>query len=91
MQWANIDKIGQHFGITHKFKWNKALVLYSDNLKGILNDSNGKTVYIFHFGSMVFLNFQHHEIMDLVKYILKIEPQIVVNDFFTYVDDYKLK
>ena len=44
----NIDKIGQHFGITHKFKWKEALVLYSDNLKGILNDSNGKTVYIFH-------------------------------------------
>jgi hypothetical protein len=37
----NIDKIGQHFGITHKFKWKEALVLYSDNLKGILNDSNG--------------------------------------------------
>ena len=29
--------------------------------------------------------------MDLVKYILKIEPQIIAADFFTYVDDYKLE
>ena len=87
----NIDKIGEHFGIAHKFKWKDALKLNSDNLKGILNNTGNKTVFIFHFGSMVFLNFQHHEIMDLVKYILKIEPQVIANDFFTYVDDYKLE
>ena len=87
----NIDKIGEHFGIKHKFKWKEALKLNSENLKGILNNTENKTAFIFHFGSMVFLNFQHHEIMDLVKYILKIEPQIIANDFFTYVDDYKLE
>lgn len=87
----NLNKIGEHFGISHKFKWKEALILYSDNLKGILNDPINKTVYIFHFGSIVFLNFQHHEIMDFVKYILKIESQISINNFFAYVDEYKLE
>lgn len=87
----NLDKIGEHFGISHKFKWKEALILHSDNLKGILNDPNNKTIYIFHFGSIVFLNFQHHEITDFVKYILKIESQITINNFFTYVDEYKLE
>lgn len=87
----NIDKIGAHFGVTHKFKWKEALILYPDNLKGIVNDPNNKTVYVFHFGSIVFLNFQYHEITDLVKYILKLEPQIDISDFYAYVDDYKLE
>ena len=35
----NIDKIGEHFGIAHKFKWKEALILHPDNLKGILNNT----------------------------------------------------
>lgn len=87
----NLDEIGEHFGITRKFKWKDYLILKADNLKGIVNASEDKLVYVFHFGSMVFINFQHHEIMDVVKYVLKLETQIIAPDIFAYSDDYKLE
>ena len=87
----NLNKIGEHFGITHKFKWKEVLILKPENLKGILNDDSNKFVYVFHFGSIVFINFQHHEIMDVVKYVLKLEPQISITDAFAFVDDYRLE
>jgi len=87
----DLNKIGEHFGIVRKFRWEDFLVLKTDNLKGIVNDAGNKLVYVFHFGSMVFINFQHHEIMDVVNYMKKLEPQINDSDVFTYADDYKLE
>ena len=87
----NLNKIGEHFGITRKFRWEDFLILKADNLQGIVNEAKNKLVYVFHFGSMVFINFQHHEIMDVVKYMKKLEPLISDTDIFTYVDDYKLE
>ena len=87
----NLNKIGEHFGIVRKFRWEDFLVLQTNNLKGIVHDAHDKLVYVFHFGSMVFINFQHHEIMDVVKYLKKLEPQINDSDVFAYEDDYKLE
>ncbi|MBP1764141.1 MAG: putative YagE family [Firmicutes bacterium] len=87
----NLNKIGEHFGIVRKFRWEDFLLLQTDNLKGIVNDANNKLVYVFHFGSMVLINFQHHEIMDVVQYMKKLEPQISDSDVFTYADDYRLE
>ncbi|HWR44556.1 RMD1 family protein [Sporomusa sp.] len=87
----NLNKISQHFGISRKFKWEDFLVLKDEHLQGIVNETNRKIVYIFHFGSMVFINFQHHQIMDIVKYIKKLEPEINDANVFAYVDDYKLE
>ncbi|MBP2635393.1 MAG: putative YagE family [Firmicutes bacterium] len=88
---VNLNKIAQHFGINRKFKWEDSLILKEDYLKGIINDPARKFVYIFYFGSMVFVNFQDHEIMDVVKYIKKIEPEVNEVNAFAYVDDYKLE
>ncbi|WP_371373394.1 RMD1 family protein [Sporomusa aerivorans] len=88
---VNLNKIAQHFGINRKFKWEDSLVLRLDHLQGIVNDTTQKLVYLFYFGSMVFINFQHHEIMDVVKYLKKIEPEINESCSFIYEDDYKIE
>ncbi len=87
----NLNKISQHFGISRKYKWEDFLVLKGEQLQGIVNDTEDKIVYLFYFGSMVFINFQHHQIMDVVQYIKKLEPEINDDNVFAYEDDYKLE
>lgn len=87
----NLNKIAQHFGINRKFKWEEFLLLTSSELQGIVGQTNNKMVYLFHFGSIVFLNFQHHEIMDVINYMQKIEVAIHHSNIFKYADDYKIE
>ncbi|WP_378951927.1 RMD1 family protein [Pelosinus sp. sgz500959] len=87
----DLNKIAQHFGIDRKFKWEESLVLHSVNLQGIVQQTDIKKVYIFYFGSVVFLNFQHHEIMDVINYIQNIGVGIIDTNGFKYVDEYKIE
>lgn len=87
----NLNKIARHFGITGKLKWEDYLVLQENYLQGIIKEYEDKRVYVFHFGSLVCINFQHHEIMDVIKYLKKLEPEINEAGVFKYVDDYKLE
>ena len=87
----NLTKIAQHFGINRKFNWEESLLLNSTQLQGIVSQTDNKMVYIFHFGSMVFLNFQHHEIMDVINYMRKIEVCIIHSNLFKYVDEYRIE
>jgi uncharacterized Rmd1/YagE family protein len=87
----NLNRIAQHFGYEKKLKWEEALLLKDKALQGIIRQTEDKTVYIYHFGSIVYLNFQHHEIMDVIKYLKNIEPGIYDNNAYRYVDDYMLE
>lgn len=87
----NLNKIAQHFGSNRKLKWEEYLLLKGSELQGIVREIENKRVYLFHFGSMVFLNFQHHEIMDVVKYMKNIEVSINETNPFRYVDEYKIE
>ena len=87
----NLNKVAQHFGINRKFKWEEFLVLTSVELQGIVGQTSNKMVYLFHFGSIVFLNFQHHEIMDVINYMQKIEVAIHHPNIFKYVDEYRIE
>lgn len=86
----NLNKIALHFGINKKYKWEEALYLYGRFLNGIINNFEDKSVFIFSFGSLVCLNCQFHEIMDILKYLKKIEPGLKIQAPFTFSDDYKL-
>ncbi len=86
----SLGKIAQHFGIFRKFRWEDTLVLKGNELKGILKEPDKKVVYIFHFGSMVFVNCQHHEIMDVLQYLKNIEKSVVTTNLMEYSDDYKI-
>ncbi|MFL0246503.1 RMD1 family protein [Candidatus Clostridium stratigraminis] len=87
----NLNKLAAHFGINHKYKWEDPLVLSDSALKGILKGVENKWVYIYYFGSMVFVNMEHHEIMDVTNYIKKIDPTLKNNAPDNYIDEYRLE
>lgn len=87
----SLDKIAIHFGIDRNFKWEDTLLLDADELKGIIRDSLGKRVRLFHFGSIVFNNFSNPEITDVVNYLRRIDKNINVSNPFEYLDDYRIE
>lgn len=87
----NLNKMARHFGIDRNFKWEESLVLGSVNLQGIIPQTDFKKVYIFYFGSVVFLNFQHHEIMDVINYMKNIGAGAIDTNEFKYIDEYKIE
>lgn len=87
----NLNKIAAHFGITGKFRWEDPLVLNHNALKGILNDTDNKSVYIYYYGSLVFINMEHHETMDVVNYLKKIDTNLKNNSPDNYIDEYKIE
>lgn len=87
----NLSKIAAHFGINTKFKWEDPLVLHDNELKGILKDTENKWAYIYYFGSLVFINMEYHEIMDVINYIKRIDVNLKNNIPDEYIDEYKLE
>ena len=87
----HINKIASHFGIDHKFRWEESLRLNEADLKGIVRELTGKSIYIFPFGSIVFMNCEHHEIMDLIHYLGRIEKSLALITTLDFSDDYKIE
>ena len=87
----NLNKIASHFGINTKFKWEDPLILHDSALNGIINGGDFKWVYIYHFGALVFINLEYHEIQDIIKYIQNIDPALKNNVPNEYIDEYKLE
>jgi uncharacterized Rmd1/YagE family protein len=85
----SLNKISEHFGINKKFRWDEILILTSNRLKGIINEPEDKKVFIFSFGSVVFVNLEYHEIADIIKYLAKVEKTIDVKKS-KYEDDYEI-
>lgn len=86
----NLNHLGKHFGFNKKYQWDEPLYLTSQQLDGIIRFPNDKSVYIFSFGSIVFLNFAHHEMSDFIDYLKKIEKDLS-NTTLDYFDDYNLE
>lgn len=86
----NLELIAQHFGINREFKWEDSLGLKDKALQGIVREPENKMIFLFSWGSAVFVNCQHHEIMDIVNYLKKTDKSINTSNVFEYVDDYKL-
>ncbi len=87
----NLNKIAAHFGITGKFKWEDPLILRDNALKGIVKDTDNKCVYVYYYGSLVFINMEHHETMDVVNYLKNIDDNLKNNFPDQYIDEYKLE
>ncbi|MDI6600657.1 MAG: RMD1 family protein [Thermoanaerobacteraceae bacterium] len=86
----DLNTIAKHFGIEKKFEWDEPLLLSQEQLKGIINMPEGKSVFVFSFGSMVFLNFEHHDMVDLIEYFKKIADELE-NIKFEFTDDFNLE
>lgn len=87
----NLNNIATHFGMNRKLKWEDSLVLREAELKGIIKDLENKRVRLFHFGSVIFINFAHHEMTDVINYLRNLDKSIVSSDPFKYIDDYKIE
>lgn len=87
----NLNRLAQHFGMNKKYKWEDSLKLYAEALQGLIHDPLGKRVYIFHFGTMVFVNCQKHDITDVLQYIKKLEKNIFIENAFEFFEDYRLE
>jgi uncharacterized Rmd1/YagE family protein len=86
----SLNRVARHFGIGEKFQWEEPLLLHSQQLKGIINIPEGKSAYIYYFGSIVFLNFEHHDMIDLINYLKRIESELG-GASLDYVDDYTIE
>lgn len=87
----NLNIIATHFGINKKFKWGDPLYLSDNLLKGVLREVEGKSVYIYHFGSLVFINMEYHEIQDIINYLKNIDTNLKNNTPNQFMDEYKLE
>ena len=86
----NINKIANQFNIFKKYKWEDPFILKNSDLKGIVNEEkNEKYIYMFSFGSCVFINMDEEEIKRFTEYIVeenKNGEYIRVNR--TYIENY---
>lgn len=87
----NLNTIALHFGNNKKLKWEDALVLSENLLSGIIREVSNKTVYIYHFGTLVFINMEYHEIQDIIKYLKNIDTNLKNNNPTQFSDDYSLE
>lgn len=87
----DLNAIAAHFGINKKYKWAEPLILNEENIKGIIPHPEGKFLYIFYFGSLVFVNLSFPEIQDIINYLVKIDKDIGDGVPFKYSEDFKLE
>jgi uncharacterized Rmd1/YagE family protein len=87
----NLNDVASHFGVKKKIKWEDPLILSGQALKGILKEVETKYVYLYYFGSLVFINMQFHETQDVVKYLKTIDKSLKIDNIKEYSDDYRLE
>lgn len=86
-----LNKIAAHFGYSRKFKWEESLVLAENALMGVVREPAGKAAYIFPFGSVVFVNCEHHQMMDIIRYLGQVERNLASVSRLEYSDDYMIE
>lgn len=88
----NISNIAKYYNVTKKFKWEEPLVIRGALLENI-KDYENKGVYLYYFGTAVFVNFGHDEIERYVRHIKSIPDSIKsINPDMNYesFEDYKI-
>lgn len=89
----DLNKIAISCGIPKKYTWEEPLVLQQDLLEKILGRKfeADRKVYIFSFGSIVLVNVPESDMPSLLKYIKGYEPEIDLNKWKQYTDDYEIR
>lgn len=87
---VDLNRLGGHFGIRHRYTWEEPLWLDAARLRGILREPEGRGAWIFSFGAVVFTNCQPHEIHDILLYLAPHEPALAAEQATTYRDSYAL-
>lgn len=81
----SISNIAKRFDISRKIKWEEPLILKDGQLQGHVKSIEDKAVYIYHFGSIVFVNFTNDEIDDFIN-IIRLTPNSIksLNKYMKY-------
>ncbi len=87
----NLNRISEHFGIDRKIQWDEPLVLMEQHLKGIAKENANKRVYVFAFGTVVFTNHGHHEMVDMVNYLKRVDKGLKPLLPFAYTENYRVE
>lgn len=89
----DLNKIAISCGIPKKYTWEEPLVLQQELLERILGRKfeADRKVYIFSFGSIVLVNVPESDMPALLKYIKGYEPEIDLNKWKQYMDDYEVQ
>lgn len=89
----DLNKIAENCNIRKKYTWEEPLVLKDNILSTILNKKvyDGQAVMLFSFGSVVFINLPSSCISVFLNYLKKYKPEIDINNWEKYSDDYELR
>lgn len=87
----SFSKLAQHFSVAKKLKWEEPFALQGELLANVIKEPGNKVVYIFQFGSLVFIDFKREEMSTAIRYLKGIEPGIGAGNPWEYSDDYELK
>lgn len=71
-----LDALAKHFGIARRSRWEDLLSLEPENLTGVLSEPVGKRIHLFPFGCIVTFGMAHHEVIDLIGYLRRVEPRL---------------
>ncbi|MFC3883299.1 RMD1 family protein [Bacillus songklensis] len=89
----DLNRIAQQCGIPKKFTWEEPLILKNGILQSILGKEveETKSVLVFSFGSVVFINHSDDNEMNVFfSYLQSFEPEIDLHSVRRYTDDYSL-
>lgn len=90
---VDLNKIAVSCGIPKKYTWEEPLVLHQDLLQLITGHifEKDQKVFIFSFGSIVLVNVPENELPSLLGYIKNFEPELDLNSWKRYTDDYEIR
>lgn len=88
----DLNKIAVECGIKKKYTWEEPLILQDAVLEKIIGEIPGEDekVLTFSFGSIVFVNSNQKHTEILMKYLKSIKPEIDIEHYDTFKDDYNL-
>lgn len=87
----DLNEIAEHFNITKRFRWEDYLILNNDKISNIITSPAPKSVYIYSFGSIVFINFSAAEMTIFIKYMENNFNQSKNSFSVRYIEEYKLE
>lgn len=86
----NVTAVASQFGIERPFSWEDTLTLSEKHLESILPQPEGKGVFAFSFGTLVFVNCTDADINDVINYLRKFDRNLSDFRSVEYADDYRL-
>ena len=90
--YVDLNKIASFFGINKKISWEEPLILTSAELKHHFSKiKDSQKIYIYSFGSIIFINFNHSEIQNSLKLLKNFIKDIKIASMDKFTDSYAVK